>query len=340
MRRGAGGALALVAGAAIALVLASCSDSGAPEDSTPAPTAAAVADPSSPGPYAAGTTTMTWTRPSTTTGEPRVLDTVIWYPAEGAPGGDAVEAAPPRTDAGGFPVVIFSHGHSGAPRNAEYLMEHLASWGYVVAAPPHRGNTGADCGTLCPRSTIPDSTRNRVPDAEFVLDSLLALRDDPASALGRVIDPERAAIIGHSFGGWTALMAATGDRFDAAVALAPAATIPGLAPEQVRVPVLIMASGKDTVIPIAEIDEVWAALPDTIDAVYVELPEGVHATYTERCVSYTAPGVACDPELQELVRRYVTAFLQVHIAGDERYAAYLAAEPPDAVLRDPAAEAP
>ncbi|HXK33572.1 MAG TPA: dienelactone hydrolase family protein, partial [Dehalococcoidia bacterium] len=301
------------------------------------PAARAVIDPSLAGPYRAGTTTITWTRPSTTTGEPRELDTVIWYPAEGEPGGEALEDAMPRAGAGPFPVVIFSHGHSGGPRNAEYLTEHLASWGYVVASPPHRGNTGADCGTFCPAGTIPDSARNRVPDVEFVLDSLLALRDDPASALGAVVDPERSAIIGHSFGGWTALMAAPGGRFDAIVGLAPATTITGLAAEQTRVPVLLIASGQDELIPIAEIDKAWLALPEGIGKVYVELPEGGHTSYIGRCIPCPPLG---QERAKELVRRYVTAFLQVHIAGDARYAEYLAAAPPDAVLRQPPAAAP
>ena len=38
-------------------------------------------DPTAPGPYAVGFTTRTFTKASVTTGEPRVLETQIWYPA-------------------------------------------------------------------------------------------------------------------------------------------------------------------------------------------------------------------------------------------------------------------
>ena len=44
---------------------------------TPAPTS----DPGAPGPYPVGVTEITFQRPSTTTGEPRILKTVVWYPA-------------------------------------------------------------------------------------------------------------------------------------------------------------------------------------------------------------------------------------------------------------------
>ena len=41
-------------------------------------------DPGAPGPYAVGATRRTFTRASSTTGQPRVLDAAIWYPATSA----------------------------------------------------------------------------------------------------------------------------------------------------------------------------------------------------------------------------------------------------------------
>src|SRR5947209_7678180 len=52
-------------------------------------------DPESPGPYAVGATRRTFTRTSSTTGAPRPLDTIIWYPATPASvRPDAALAAP------------------------------------------------------------------------------------------------------------------------------------------------------------------------------------------------------------------------------------------------------
>jgi predicted dienelactone hydrolase len=273
---------------------------------------------------------MTWTRASSTTGEPRELETHVWYPsAGGAPGEVRVDADP--GSGGPFPVVLFSHGHSGDPLNAEYLMEHLASWGYVVAAPPHPGNTAVDCGYYCGVETIADSAQNRVPDLEFVLDSLLALREDDTSPLGAIIDEDRAAVVGHSFGGWTAIEAGPGGRFDAIAALAPAAIILGDAPRDTHVPVMFIASRRDEVIPIIEIDRAWVQYPTGADNVYIEFPEGGHTSFTNTCF----PCQALDQtRARELVQRYVTAFLQVHIQGDRGFASFLEASPPDAVVRE------
>ena len=38
---------------------------------------------------------------------------------------------------GGYPLVIFSHGFAGYPEQSVTLTTHLASWGFVVAAPDH-----------------------------------------------------------------------------------------------------------------------------------------------------------------------------------------------------------
>ncbi len=49
----------------------------------------------------------------------------------------AFDSSPPASQAGGFPVVLFSHGFAGYPEQSVSLTTHLASWGFVVAAPDH-----------------------------------------------------------------------------------------------------------------------------------------------------------------------------------------------------------
>ena len=49
------------------------------------------------------------------------------------------DAAP--ADLSPCPLVVFSHGNSGLRRQSTFLTTHLASWGFVVAAPDHTGNT-------------------------------------------------------------------------------------------------------------------------------------------------------------------------------------------------------
>ena len=55
---------------------------------------------------------------------------------------------------------MFSHGSCGFPGQSPFLTETLASWGFVVAAPPHPGNTTAELAT-CDDDTA-DSFANRV----------------------------------------------------------------------------------------------------------------------------------------------------------------------------------
>lgn len=49
--------------------------------------------------------------------------------------------APPATAAGGWPVVVMSHGDAGSRYNMETVCEYLAARGYVVIAPEHTGNS-------------------------------------------------------------------------------------------------------------------------------------------------------------------------------------------------------
>lgn len=284
-------------------------------------------DPSERGPYAVGRTRMTFEREANN-GETRVLDTWIWYPASGD--ADAAVADPVR-DGGPFPVVIFSHGSGGSPEKQSFFTEHLASWGFVVAAPPHPGNTTADCFP-CGTDSIIKSAGQRPDDVTFVLDKLIALNGDAAQPLGAIIDPERAALAGHSFGGWTAIYSATSGRFDAVIAMAPGAPLllVGRAKE-IRIPVQIFESSKDQIVSAEGVRKLAAAVPEGTPLVYVTLPEGRHLAYIDRC--FDCGGELGEQRAHELINAYGVAFLQRYVVGDERYAAYLEeSTPPDALV--------
>jgi predicted dienelactone hydrolase len=167
---------------AITGLLAACGDSES------------LREPDAAGPYGIGITERTFTRTSSTTEEPRELQTVIWYPTSADESSMPVQDAEPAADDGPYPIVLFSHGASGSPGHASYLTEHLASWGYVVVAPPHPGNT-IDDGP-CPTECLAESYINRLPDMIFTLDEVLGLDDDPSDPLAEIIDPELAVMTG------------------------------------------------------------------------------------------------------------------------------------------------
>ncbi len=134
----------------------------------------------------------------------RTLEVTVWSP-EGANGRR--------------PLVVYAHGFSGHRREMEYLLEHLASHGYVVAALEFPLTNGDAPGGPTPRDLAPQPG-----DVRFVIDSLLAL-DPVAYRVRRRIDTERIALAGLSYGGLTTTLTSfhpreRDPRLDAAISIA------------------------------------------------------------------------------------------------------------------------
>lgn len=206
----------------------------------PAPVASATAPPpplpplcehAERGPHPVGVTLLELQDPAN---PGRCLPTDVWYPAEpegfdgfveadhpiGAPHAARAGATPARLDAA-CPAVVFSHGNSGFRRQSTFLTTHLASWGFLVVAPDHAGNTFFEMlhvGDEDERIRIhKQARRNRPVDLAAAIAALLA--DGPWPA----VDPTRIGALGHSYGGWSALKMPRRDpRVRAVCALAPA----------------------------------------------------------------------------------------------------------------------
>ncbi len=215
-----------IGGLGLLLAIACSGDDGTGTDPTPGDSgtevdpAELVAELQAPGPYQVGyrTITVSWSDPLLTDGAPRELRVSLWYPTEATTGDevryqdvfptdDALGNAPLAADATDLPVAVFSHGHQGYGEASSFLMEHLATHGWVVAAPDHLNNLTWDGDH---RDT--EIYAQRPLDLSAVLDWL----DDPAGdELAGRLAPERLGL-GHSFGGYT-LHGAGGASYDGAV---------------------------------------------------------------------------------------------------------------------------
>ena len=115
------------------------------------------------------------------------------------------DAQPEQTDEA-YQLVVFSHGYALSPIVYSTLVEHVASQGYIVLAPEH--NESFD-GSL---TEFWKELIDRPVDNHRTIDYAEQLTRS-GEALAGMIDLDNVAVVGHSYGGYTAL-AAAGARFD------------------------------------------------------------------------------------------------------------------------------
>lgn len=300
-------------------------------------TAGTCSDPRARGPYEAGVRTITMTKPSVVDPQqPRVLDTVVWYPtAAGAGpidgGTGAVLNAPIDASGGPYPVLLFSHGSCGYPLQSIFLLPVLASRGYVVIAPPHPGNTVFEfpnCGT--PQVQLA-SAQERPQDMIFALDEMLAASADPGSPFHGVLDPDRIGMSGHSFGGFTTFFVVGLDpRIKVAVPMAPAT--PGNQ-ATLDVPFLMLLGHIDSVVNNATARTAYTTSPSP--KYKVEIEHAGHYAFSNLCF----PGPDCNPpttlsqpEAHAHVLRWMVPFLEWRLRGDDTFAAFFTTPTPPGVL--------
>lgn len=120
--------------------------------------------------------------------------------------GRAIVNARPRRQGGPYPLVVLSHGYGLSPIVYSTLAEHYASHGYIVLGPEH--NETFD-GSL---TGFWKALIDRPADIGRTIDHAERLTQ-PRAPLGGLIDLDHIAVVGHSYGGYTAL-AAGGARFD------------------------------------------------------------------------------------------------------------------------------
>lgn len=245
-----------------------------------------------------------------------------------------------------FPVILLSHGLGGVAQVYSMLASELASHGYVVFAPSH--NDGSACaaeqpdGSLVPFQSIPIDNptpesvakrqaqlSSRVEEMRFVLDNIIHAEQTgswpsslPFGGAGGRLDLSRVSVVGHSFGGCTAVTTAARDERIKAVVAHDFWTEP--APKDVKynglkVPVLVTLSEEwqgysDTMENVnrfirASTNGSWVAFSGTRHSNFCDVP--VFSPWLSRRLG--AIGDSSFESAMERINRAQVTFLNVHM---------------------------
>src|SRR5689334_4235068 len=264
--------------AIVVLLLAVAAVAGATANPAAA-VAGATADPARTGRLAVGVTTVSAV--DATRGD-RALTIEIWYPARAA----ARDAAPlPHA----YPLVLMAHGFCGSRLNYEYLTTHLASWGFVVAAPDFAGLTDADCHPGPPNGSV----RDWAPDLAF-LRRTLHDASGPLSTYAQHVRGMTTGLVGHSLGGFAVAEAAKLDAsFTSVVMLAPAelAADPKLVGLPQRPAWLVMGGTADKTVNFTQFTlPFFGGLP--APSFLVRITGGTHSGFSDSDSSLTPDALA------------------------------------------------
>jgi len=195
---------------------------------------------------------------------------------------------------GTFPLIIYSHGTYGHRRLSTHLCSHLASHGYVVAAPEHIGHTVADLMSFETKTEVEIMKINnrvfltRPRDVKFVINCIL---ENKTSIPSDVIKEESIGVTGHSFGGWTILMATFKDERISAVL--PIASGGGAFEDpneksamydalnlnwSHKVPTLYLVAEKDTLLPLSSMHDLFNRTQEPKSMVILNNADHLHFT--------------------------------------------------------------
>jgi dienelactone hydrolase len=264
-----------------------------------------------PGPYAAGVTSLelasgarlqVWypAEPGAVEDlEPAVYDVKEEVPAsllEGLEGVDELDAsyetaafedAPPAPTTEPFPYVVYAHGFAAYPNVSSTLTSHLASWGFVVAAPEFLSRSLA--GQLSGGGDAAQS------DVEVVAETgeVVAAAGGPLDGL---TDTAELAVIGHSAGGGTAATMSTEPGVVTYVPMSAGGA--RRSDDGTRepiplgdVPSLWVTGSDDGVAELAGVEEGWATASAPTRLVVVE-GAGHNDAFTDICEVGEVPGGA------------------------------------------------
>lgn len=259
-------------------------------------------------------------------------------------------------DTGGtWPIVVFSHCSNCSRLDGVALAERLASWGFLVAAPDHEGNTVYDWQAGESVGVNADFLPVRGADVIAILDALAA--DDaalPAVVRGHA-DLEHVGVMGHSFGSVTAGWVAQSDaRVDAVMGIAAPfenPVLPGVMVASIDVPVLFLLAQEDNSILEIGNNLIRSNYDDVASPAWlVEFVDAGHWSFSDICALTTELVPGCGEGMRmaaphetftyvdieatrERASDWTAAFFGAHVLGDASAQAWLtSAVSDDAIL--------
>ncbi len=188
---------------------------------------------------------------------------------------------------GRFPLVVVSHGNGGSHLVYRTITTHLARNGYVVAQLEHPGNNRND-------NSLEGTYENLVRRPRHIRLTMDAVASD--ARLGASVQPDDAAILGHSMGGYAALAVAgglpwtkDGERVDvvpdprvrALVLMAPGTAFyfPEDSLRDVTVPILLLTAEHDPVTPRWQAELLLDRVPDRSKVIWREIGNAGHFSF-------------------------------------------------------------
>lgn len=285
-------------------------------------------------------------------GQEQTLTVAVWYPTTEQPksynyggptSGRVAVGAAPRAEDGPYPFLVFSHGYGGGGLGSVFFTEALAARGWIVACPDHhdrhssvRIRTGQEkdfdrLGLLQHAKEIADSGPRdrgkylyRLDEMRLVLDGMLTY--DP---FRKLIDRDRVAVGGHSFGGFTALglCGTIKERYDPrikGVLLFSTGAGGYLFTEAelnaVRIPSMLFMGERerDQLRGSKTMSELSAKIYRHISPpkYFLELKGASHFSFNNRFLDNLGARLLSGTEEEfEVIRRYSIGFLEKHVAG-------------------------
>jgi dienelactone hydrolase len=226
------------------------------------------------------------------------------------------------------PVVVFTPGLTATFTDYTFLMEDLASRGYIVVAVNHtseatavefsdgrlvRSVVGSHLGGTVPRSPheVRFAVDARLKDLKFVLRQLARLNAVRQGPLARKLDLSKIVVAGHSLGGLTALLVNQSDpRVKGAILLDP--VFPEVLPGPTNKPILLL--GADRKEWTASECSLWRNLQGPRLAVSLQGTEHVALSdWIWLAKDAVQTGPMGPQKTMSAVRDYVAAFLDVNI---------------------------